>query len=207
MKIIKPSVVVEDFNAETMIRKIEMAGRTCYKSEAKITTNSANNFIKRIIKNGHLSVLEHEKITARIICDRGVSHELVRHRIASYSQESTRYVDYLEGIEVIQPCYWVADTPKMKRWVGSMRFIEATYIHLRKEGATPQEARAVLPNSLVTEIVVTRNLRSWRNFLLLRCAPAAHPQMREVADMILDKFYKSIPVVFEDIYEDIYNKS
>ena len=196
MKIIKPSITVEAFNSAKMLKKLEAAGRTCYKSENKITSRSAIKFIKNIIAREHFSVLEHDKISVRIICDRGVSHELVRHRMASFSQESTRYVDYLNGIEVIQPCYWKKDTPKMKTWVNAMKLIEATYIKLRQEGSTPQEARAVLPNSLKTEIVVTMNLRAWRQFLKLRCSVASHPQMREIALMILTDFNSRLPEIF-----------
>ena len=204
MKIVNPSVVILDsIDGEEMVRKIEAAGRTCYKSEAKITTDSANNFINNIIKRGHESVLEHEKISVRIICDRGVTHELVRHRIASYSQESTRYVDYKKGIEVIKPCFWEEGSKELKKWKNCMRFLEVNYIKMRESGALPQEARSILPNSLKTEIVCTMNLREWRHFFKLRCVKAAHPQMRELSYMILEKFVSTIPIVFDDIIESL----
>ena len=199
MKIIQPSVEVEEFDAMKMLCKIEQAGRTCYKSEAKITPDSTEKFIRNIIKRGHESVLEHEKISVRIICDRAVTHELVRHRIASYSQESTRYVDYAKELEVIEPCFWKNDLAKMEIWKTAMEDCEKRYQALRGLLATPQEARTILPNSLKTEIVVTMNLRAWRNFFQLRCDKAAHPQIREIAFMILREFVAMLPVVFDDI--------
>ena len=221
MKILQPSVEVEQFDGKKMLRKIEAAARTCYKSDAQTTDTSAENFIKHIIKNGHESVLEHEKITVRIICDRGVSHELVRHRTASFSQESTRYVNYKDGIEVIKPCFWNGELihtdkyhdqnmmegtlnkdSRLQQWYWAMNEAEKHYKQLIEMGATPQEARSVLPNSLKTEIVVTMDLRAWRHFFKLRCASSSHPQMRQIAFMLLSGFSKRIPVVFEDIVED-----
>lgn len=108
MQIIKPSFVIEDrVDGEEMLKKIERAGRTCYKSEERITEDSARKFVKKILESGHESVLEHEKVTVRVICDRGVTHEIVRHRIGSYSQESTRYCNYgTKGIKVIEPLFF-----------------------------------------------------------------------------------------------------
>ncbi len=203
MKIIKPSIVIEDvIDAEAMLKRIERIGRTCYKSEDNITDTSAEKFIKSILKRGHESVIEHEKITVRIICDRGVTHEIVRHRIASYSQESTRYCNYSNhkfGNELtfIEPCFWDKDSTNFKIWKESMAQIEKQYFALLESGAKPEEARSVLPNSLKTEIVTTMNLREWRHFFKLRTDQASHPQMREVANMILDEFKKVIPIVFE----------
>ena len=209
MKIIEPSFEIAmnygDFrNGEDILKSIERAGRTCYKSEDKITADSARKFVAGIVKSGHESVIEHEKITVRIICDRGVTHEIVRHRIASYSQESTRYCNYSADkfgneLTFIRPFYWNDDPEKMGVWMKAMARIEQVYMQLIQMGATPQEARAVLPNSLKTEIVVTMNLREWRHFFKVRCSPAAHPQMREVAIPILKKFKEIIPVVFDDI--------
>lgn len=204
MRIIEPSFVIMPVNGEEILKNIELAGRTCYKSEDKITEDSARKFVAGIIKSGHESVIEHEKITVRIICDRGVTHEIVRHRIASYSQESTRYCNYSNDkfgneLTFIRPFYWKNDGLKMDIWEDSMRQIEDKYMDLITLGATPQEARAILPNSLKTEIVVTMNLREWRHFFKVRCGPAAHPQMREIAIPILKKFQEIIPVVFDDI--------
>ena len=204
MKIIKPSFWFLPINGDEMLRRIERAGRTCYKSEDKITADSARKFVAGIIKSGHESVIEHEKITVRIICDRGVPHEIVRHRLASYSQESTRYCRYSDDkfggeLTFIKPVFWEKGTPKYRMWEYVMKTAEQAYLDFLKLGASPQEARSVLPNSLKTEIVVTMNLREWRHFFKLRCSPAAHPQMREVALPMLQKFKETVPVVFDDI--------
>jgi len=186
-----------------MLKKIEAAGRVCYKSEDKINDTSSELFVKSIINRGHESVIEHEKITVSIICDRGVSHEIVRHRIASYSQESTRYCNYSNDkfgneLTFIKPCFWKESDPCYALWKEQMQPIENTYFQLISAGALPQEARSVLPNSLKTEIVVTMNLREWRHFFRLRTAPGAHPQMREIANKMLDDFKNRVPVVYDD---------
>ena len=159
MKIIEPSVeLVDDFNAAEIMKKIERAGRVCYKSEGNIKDDSAEKFIRGIIKRGHESVIEHATISFKIICDRGVTHELVRHRIgASYSQESTRYCDYSAGkfggeLTFIKPCFWQEGDANFKIWLASMEVAEKTYLALRAGGARPEEARSILPNSLKTEI-------------------------------------------------------
>jgi thymidylate synthase (FAD) len=205
VKIIKPSFVIEDkIDGEEILKKIEKAGRTCYKSEENITAESAKKFVAAIIKMGHHSVIEHEKITVRIICDRGVTHEIVRHRLASYSQESTRYCNYSKDkfgneITVIKPLFWEEGSEKYEEWKKACENAEKSYFKLLEMDATPQEARSILPNSLKTEIVVTFNLREWRHFFTLRTSPKAHPQMREIAIPLLEEFKKQIPVIFDDI--------
>jgi len=156
------------------------------------------------LKSGHESVLEHEKISVRVICDRGVSHEIVRHRIASYSQESTRYCNYSKDkfngeLTFIKPCFWNEDDIKYQKWLETMQNVEKIYLELMSYGAMAQEARSILPNSLKTEIIVTMNLREWRHFFKLRTSERAHPQMREIAIMMLKKFKDIIPVIFDDI--------
>lgn len=205
MKIIRPSFFIEDeIDSEKIMRTIERAGRTCYKSEERIEDGSAEKFIASILKRGHESVIEHEKITVRIICDRGVTHEIVRHRMASYSQESTRYCNYSNDkfgneLTFIKPCFWNDEDVNMKIWEESMAFVEKKYFEMINAGAKPEQARSILPNSLKTEIVVTMNLRAWRHFFKLRNAAAAHPQMREVAGMILSEFKQILPAIFGDI--------
>ncbi len=205
MNIIPPSFELLDrVDGTALLQKIELAGRVCYKSEAKITSDSAAGFVRRILENGHESVLEHEKLTARIVCDRGVSHEIVRHRIASYSQESTRYCNYSldkfqNELTFIQPFFWNDDPEKFRVWEEAMAAAERAYLTLLDLGATAQEARAVLPNSLKTELVMTMDLREWRHFFRLRAAAAAHPQMREVAVPMLRAFREAVPVIFDDI--------
>ena len=206
MKIIEPSVeLVDDFDAVAIMKKIERAGRVCYKSEGNIKDDSAEKFIRGIIKRGHESVIEHAAVSFKIICDRGVTHELVRHRIgASYSQESTRYCDYSAGkfggeLTFIKPCFWADDDEKFRVWRETMAIVEKNYLALRAGGARPEEARSILPNSLKTEIFVTMNLRELRHFLKLRTAKAAHPQMREVALKIYKILVEKLPAVFDDI--------
>lgn len=212
MKIIKPGVEIidmDDYN--TIIKKIEKIGRVCYKSESNISDESAERFIMNILKRGHESVIEHETVTVRMICDRGVIHEIVRHRIASYSQESTRYCNYTNDkfgsqITVIDPtggfAYNLAEENDLARynvWTEAMENAERSYFKMLELGAAPQEARSVLPNSLKTEIVITMNLRSWRHFFRLRCDPHAHPQMREVAGIALEVFKEKLPIFFSDM--------
>lgn len=205
MKIIKPSFkFLDDVDGKSILRKLEFIGRQCYKSEGVITEDSAPAFIANIIKRGHESVLEHEKITVLIVCDRGVSHELVRHRIASYTQESTRYCNYSKDkfgneLTFIRPLFWEENSEYYNRWLASMQCAETTYLNMIQSGAQPQQARSVLPNSLKTSIVVTMNIRSWRNFFKLRTAKTAHPQMIEIASMMLKEFKNVMPVLFDDI--------
>ncbi|MCL2189496.1 MAG: FAD-dependent thymidylate synthase [Defluviitaleaceae bacterium] len=205
MKIIPPSFeVIGTLNGAEMLKNIERAGRTCYKSEDLITEDSAALFVRRILKRGHESVIEHEKISAKIVCDRGVTHEIVRHRIASYSQESTRYCNYAKDkfgneLTFIRPYFWVESDEKYKLWQQTMQEIENAYMKLLELGATPEEARSILPNSLKTEIITTMNLRAWRHFFRLRTDKASHPQMREIARPMLDEFKRLLPVVFDDI--------
>lgn len=171
MRIINPSFeIYKNISAEDILKNIEKFGRVCYKSESRITENSANSFVQRIIKRGHESVIEHEKITVKIICDRGVSHEIVRHRIASYSQESTRYCNYTDDkfgkeLTFIRPCFWEQNSKKYNIWYKQMESVEKNYFSLIDLGSTPEQARSILPNSLKTEIVITMNLREWRHFL------------------------------------------
>lgn len=206
MRIIKPRFeILDQVNGMDILKKIELAGRVCYKSEDKITDDSAIRFVQNLLKRGHEAVLEHEKITVKIICDRGVSHEIVRHRLASYCQESTRYCNYSNEqfgneITVIGPCFWDKNTSALHGgWEVACRLAEKAYFELIDNGATPQEARSVLPNSLKTEIVCTFNLREWRHFFKLRTAKTAHPQMREITIPMLAEFKRLVPVIFDDI--------
>jgi thymidylate synthase (FAD) len=214
MLIIHPSFYVIDTGIRSStLRRIEEAGRTCYKSEDKITDDSADQFIRRLIKSGHESVLEHENLSVRFIVDRGVSHELVRHRLCAFSQESTRYVDYNKrGLTFIKPP-WVYVQAGMydehimsfnNEWLMAMAEAAKSYHRLIAfYNWSPQQARAVLPNSLKTELVMTANLREWRHVLRLRASKAAHPQMQEVMRPLLTYMNNHLPAVFEDIVEEI----
>ena len=205
MRIIDPSV--ELINAPTydaLLNTIEVAGRVCYKSENKISEGSAEKFIAGIIKRGHETVLEHGVLTVKFICDRGVSHEIVRHRIASYCQESTRYCNYSQDkfgneITVIRPCFLMEGTKKYELWSHACDRAESAYFDMLICGCTPQEARSVLPNSLKTEVVMTANIREWRHFIKLRTSEKAHPQMRQVACILANKLAKEYPVFLKEV--------
>ncbi|MFZ3132680.1 MAG: FAD-dependent thymidylate synthase [Desulfosporosinus sp.] len=204
MKIIQPSVEIENQDWPELLRRIEKKGRVCYKSEDRITEDSAEKFIGMLVKLGHLSVLEHEKISVKFVVDRGVSHEIVRHRLASYSQESTRYCNYgHEGeITVIEPFFWQSNSVEYAIWTSALLDAQAYYLALLKKGASPQEARSVLPNSLKTEIWMTANIREWLHFFSLRAAKPAHPQMRQVAIPLLLKLQELLPPIFGNVGYD-----
>jgi thymidylate synthase (FAD) len=207
MRVIEPSFEILDaIDGASILSKIERAGRTCYQSEGHTTADSAGGFIRRIMNSGHHSVIEHTSITVRFVCDRGVSHELVRHRLASYSQESTRYANYSKDrfgkeITVVKPPFWPEDSAAYRQWYEAMKAAETHYMLLIEMGAKPEEARSVLPNSLKTEIVMTCNVREWRHVFSLRCPCQAHPQIRELMLPLLDEFHKRIPVLFDDLYD------
>jgi thymidylate synthase (FAD) len=218
MILVKPSYsIMQIMNWSDPLQLIEMAGRTCYKSESKITKDSSKKFVKMITERGHESVIEHSAMTVRFICDRGVSHEIVRHRICAFSQESTRYVNYKGGCTFVIPP-WIdlmegeyldehlfetvydpkASSPQLK-WLNCLRYATLTYKQLIDDGWSPQEARSVLPNSTKTEIVVTANFREWKHIFKLRTSKAAHPQMRELMIPLLKDVREIIPIIFEDI--------
>lgn len=188
------------------LQHIEKIGRVCYKSEDKITEDgeSARKFVKMIIDRGHEAMIEHSSLSVKFIVDRGVSHELVRHRIASFAQESTRYCNYSKdkfdnGVTFIRPFFFDEPSRQYDFWKRAMEEAEYCYLHLLENGATPQEARSVLPNSTKTEITITANYREWRNFFKLRTAKAAHPQMREVTIPLLAELKEKLPIIFDDI--------
>lgn len=205
MKIIKPSYeILTPLNEIEIYQRIEKAARTCYKSEDKITNDgeSAKKLIKNLMNRKHLAMIEHGgMISVKFICDRGVSHELVRHRIASFAQESTRYCNYSNdkfGSELtfIKPLFWKEEYVEYKIWENAMSNIELWYMDLLKHNISPQQARSVLPNSLKTEIIVTTNLREWLTIFELRDSEAAHPQMVELMKPLHEEFKKKLPLIF-----------
>ncbi len=207
MKIIPPSHRILFLpDGDVILKQIELAGRTCYKSEDRITADSAPIFVRRILESGHHSVIEHTNVTVHFICDRAVTHELIRHRLAAYSQESTRYANYSKKkfggeITVIKPLFWEEGSPEYAVWLAAMKQAEGAYLQLAEMGAKPDMARSVLPNSLKTEIVMTCNIREWRHILNLRSSPASHPQMREIMLPLLAEFHEKIPVLFDDLFQ------
>ena len=202
MIIVQPEVKLE-WITPNPLQEIEAAGRTCYKSEDKITPDSAVQFCQMIYQRGHESVVEHACASFRIICDRGVSHEIVRHRLASYSQESTRYCNYSKDkfgnqIKVIRPPGLEENTVQGCDWEDAVKAAEDYYFRLIKRGMSPQIARSVLPNCLKTELVMTANFREWSHFIKLRSSlnPGAHPQMRQIADMVWAIMAEQVPSIF-----------
>lgn len=204
MKIVKQSVEFL-WKLNNPLKKLEIIARNCYKSEGNITPDSYVKLIKKLIKREHNSIFEHVIVALRVICDRGVSHEIVRHRIGcSYAQESTRYCNYSaekfgEEITVIRP-------PELGDegfylWSEAMQDAESYYFKMLKLGCSPQIARSVLPNSLKTEIIMTLNLTAWKHFFKLRCSKAAHPQMREIALRALNILHSEIDYVFDELFE------
>lgn len=196
MKIIKPShEIIDPRDTQYIMIKLEDCGRVAWKSEDKIGYGTADVFIRSIIDRGHESVIEHVNLTVKFICDRGVTHELVRHRLVSYTQESTRYCNYSKsGVTFIMPP-WGLDNEDL----DVLQILEVHYNKKIAQGQTPQQARYFLPNGLKTEIIVTANLREWRHILKLRTAPAAHPQMRELMIPLLRELQERLPVIFGDI--------
>lgn len=205
MKIINPSYeIMWETSAEHMIRKINTIARTCYKSNTPDNIESQKQFIRTLIKNGHEAMIEHVSLTVKFICDRGVSHELVRHRLASFAQESTRYCNYGKDkfgneITFIQPPFFATDDLKYFTWKNACEFAECTYLLMVERGVKPQEARSILPNSTKTEIWITATIREWRHILQLRTAPDAHPQMRELMCPLLNEFKEKLEPFFFDI--------
>jgi len=200
MQIVEPSATMLWMtpNAEKFI---EQAGKTCYKSEDSITEDSSEKFIKRIIMSGHESVLEHCSASFRIVCARYTSHQIVRHRLFSYSQESQRYCNYSKDkfnneVSFVKPIFQPYDKKKEIVWDACVEMAEKKYFQCLANGMTPQEARSVLPSSCKTEIVMTGNFRSWRHFLKLRCDSHAQSDIRYLANEIKYQLNKSAPSVF-----------
>lgn len=211
MKIVEPKYEILTEISEGGIKElqqIERVARVCYKSEDKITPDgeSAKKLVGFLVKQGHEAMLEHSQLSVLFTCDRAIANELVRHRIASFAQESTRYCNYSKEkfgaeIQVIMPTFIKnADEPTRTAWTESMYSVEKQYMRLLEHGFRPEQARCVLPLCLKTEIVVTANYREWRNIFKLRTPVAAHPQMRELMCPLLKEIQKKIPVVFGDIY-------
>lgn len=206
MRIIKPAVQEVVFHHpeqfESLERFIEWVGRKCYKSEEKMAPGTDEKFVARLLKNNHGAMLEHVIATAHLITDRGVSHELVRHRIASFAQESTRYCNYAKGkfgneITVVEPPF--SNNGSMAIWIEAMQAVEDAYLSILQKGTRAELARGVLPNSLKTEIIVTANLREWLHIFELRCARAAHPSMRRIMCEVLKVFAERIPSLYSDL--------
>lgn len=202
--------IISDLNGAEILKHIERCARVCYKSEDRITDGSAEKMVAALIRSGHEAMLEHYSFTVKFICDRGIANELVRHRIASFAQESSRYCCYAKDkfgkeLTFINPCFWEPDSDNYARWFHEMDESEKTYLAMIENGATPEQARDILPTSIKTEIVMTANLREWRHFFKLRAEGVTgkpHPQMFEITIPLLKELKQKVPVVFDDIMSE-----
>jgi len=205
VRIVQPSFeILTPIDGNQVLKHIEKCGRTCYQSFQNISEDSAERFASHILERHHESVVEHFNVSVRFITDRGITHELVRHRLASYSQESTRYCCYAKNkfkneISVIKPVELEEGSPAYTLWLEVMENAEKSYLQMIDLGIKAQNARSVLPNSLKTEIVMTANMREWRNVFKLRCSEAAHPDIRAIMIPLKEAFKKEIPILFDDL--------
>lgn len=227
MKIIDPMIEVENYNGIKIMKNIERACRTCYCSEGNITDDSYKNLLKNCINRGHESVLEHEKITIRMICDIGVYKDLTRHRFGSFSIESTRYCAYSKDkfnneIKFIKPLFFNDKNPdelidqdeiknslRTKYWKECMENIECAYLQMsRIEGTVPDQLRMILPHSTASQVTMTANIREWKHILELRASSHAHPAIQQLLIPLLLKFKEDMPEIFDDVnYNENFDKN
>ena len=208
MLLVEPEIQVENYDGIRIMKNIERACRTCYRSEGLITEDSYKKLLKNCINRGHESILEHEKITIRMRCDIGVYKDLTRHRFGSFSIESTRYCNYGKDkfdreLKVIKPCNIDEDSNLYAFWKNTMERIEMNYLHMTDNGATPDQMRMILPHSTAAEVTMTANIREWRHILELRCSKVAHPAIRQLLIPLLLKFKEDMPELFDAIDYDI----
>lgn len=210
MKIVEPKVYVEKFDGLKIMKNIELACRTCYRSEGQITEDSYKKLLQNCINRGHESVLEHEKITIRMICDIGVYKDLTRHRFGSFSIESTRYCNYGKDkfeneIKFIKPCN-IEHGQIYALWMNEMQNIEHTYQEMSRLGCTPDQMRMILPHSTAAEVTMTCNIREWKHILELRANKFAHPSVQQVMIPIAKLFKEQMPEIFNDLeYNENFN--
>ena len=207
MQIVDPYIQVEKVDGTQIMKNIERACRTCYRSEGKITEESYKTLLKNCITRGHESVLEHEKITIRMYCDLGVYKDLTRHRIASFSIESTRYCNYGKDkfgneLKFIKPCNMEEGSELYKLWEDACENIEKDYIEMSKLGALPDQLRMILPHSIAAEVTMTANIREWKHILSLRASSHTHPSIRQLMIPLLLHFKQIMPEIFEDVPYD-----
>lgn len=208
MQIVDPYIQVEKVNGIQIMKNIERACRTCYRSEGKITEESYKTLLKNCITRGHESVLEHEKVTIRMYCDLGVYKDLTRHRIASFSIESTRYCNYGKDkfdneLKVIKPCNIEEGTDIYANWKNACEAIEKNYMEMSKKGALPDQLRMILPHSIAAEVTMTANIREWKHILSLRASNHTHPSIRQLMIPLLLYFKQIMPEIFEDVPYDV----
>lgn len=207
MKIIEPSIQVEKVDYKQIMKNLERACRTCYRSEGKITEESYKTLLKNCINRGHESILEHEKVTIRMVCDIGVYKDLTRHRIASFSIESTRYCNYGKDkfdnqIKFIKPVNIEEGTELYDKWYNTCKIIEENYIEMSRLEATPDQLRMLLPHSTAAEVTMTANIREWKHIFSLRCTRHTHPAVEQLMIPLLLKFKEEMPEIFEEVEYD-----
>lgn len=207
MQIVEPYIQVEKVDGRKIMKNIERACRTCYRSEGKITDESYKTLLKNCITRGHESVLEHEKVTVRMYCDLGVYKDLTRHRIASFSIESTRYCNYGKDkfdneLKVIRPCNIEEGTELYNNWKNTCEVIERNYMEMSNDGALPDQLRMILPHSIGAEVTMTANIREWKHILSLRASKHAHPSIRQLLIPLLLYFKEIMPEIFEEVEYD-----
>ncbi len=203
MKIIKPWVELEAIDGITVMKNLERAAKHCYRTEGNIKENSYDHFLRNCINRGHESVLEHEKVTVRICCDVGAYKDITRHRLASFSIESTRYCNYSKDkfgseISFIEPCN-IDDTELLEDWKNCMQNIETTYNTMAKKGALPDQLRLLLPHSTAAELTMTANIREWRHIFSLRADKHAHPSIQQFMIPLLLYFKQQMPALFDEV--------
>lgn len=209
VKIVEPSVeIITELNGDKILKTIERAARTCYKTEDNISedTESAKKMISKLIEMGHTAMIEFADVHVILTADTGVLKDLTRHRHCSFAVESTRYCNYSKGkfgneITVIKPCNIEEGTKEYDLWLDCMNNIETTYNQMAELGCKSDQLRMLLPHSLKCNINLKANVREWRHIFSLRCAKAAHPSVQEIMKMVLVEFHKQIPILFDDLYE------
>ena len=209
VRLVEPSVeIISDIDGTKILKHIELCARNCYKSEGLITEDdtSARKMIQKLLELDHTAMIEHYNITFRLICDVGVYKDLTRHRHCSYAIESTRYCNYSKdkydnNINVMKPVNIKKGTPEYNEWYQGMLDMEKHYMKMAELGCKPDQLRMLLPHSTAASVICTCNMRELRHIFNLRCAPAAHPSVRQVILMLLDKVHSEIPVLFDDIYD------
>lgn len=208
VKIAAPKAeVLTPLDGDAILKHLELCARNCYKSEDKITTDSARQMVRKLLELGHEAMIEHYNLTVKLTCDMGVYKDLTRHRHVSYAIESTRYCNYSKGkfgneLTVMKPCHIKEGTPEYQIWLSTMETIEKNYNAMAELGCKPDQLRMLLPHSIKADVIMTANLREWRHIFKLRCAPAAHPTVQEVMKMLLGTLKREIPVIFDDIPYD-----
>ena len=201
MRLVEPWIKVEKFDGVKIMKRIERACRTCYRSEDKISEDSYKNLLTNCLNRGHESVLEHEKITVRIYSDIGSYKDLTRHRFASFSVESTRYCSYNKEIAIIDPVY-IEDKEVYATWKNAMEEMEKSYMKMKELGATTDMCREILPHSTAAEYTMTANIREWKHILELRTTNHVHPAIRQILIPLLLLFKEQMPEIFGNIEYD-----